>query len=514
MIRLAASGGAPRSAPPAGGGPARAPRRREASTVLLIDADAVSRRFVELVLGREPDLEVESAVDGAGALEILARNPVHLIIAETDFGDMNGLQFYRRLSQESRLRGVPFLFFTADARVTTKVVALSAGVDDYVVKPCDGGELCARVRAALARHRRGLASLRARGYSLAGDLTALSFADLISILDLGKKSGVVSVATADQVGSVHFDQGRIVHAVLGNLMGPTAFVRLMAEEEGHFEFTPGRCTLPEPERTIRQSVQALMMDAARIIDTERANDGPLENTGEVAAIRIVTGESAARALARAPAFVPEAGVAAQLETAVRNGFALGDLHSFSADELARWTEAPAARERFHALLVADLARGVSALLALAGAPTERWVLSSLAPVPKAMGLAFFLRRERLVDLVLVDINAPAQFRASFRRAPSVVIVAPPEGDALALGTKARVELADLVAELRPRALLGIGNAAEEAAMATLAAGVRGAAPVPVRCLVGALGQPPTDLRVLLGEAIRLCAGLASTGGAP
>jgi CheY-like chemotaxis protein len=499
------------SSPPAdpavaAAGPAPAAERRSLCTVLVIDADAVSRRFVELALGRDPQLQVEGAVDGAGALEILNRSPVHLILAETELGDMNGLQFFRRLSQESRLRSVPFVFLSADARVTTKRVSFNAGVDDYLVKPCDGVELLSRVKALISRQRRLASALRTRGYTLAGDFSTLSFPDLISILELGRKSGTVSVASGDIIGSVYLDQGRVVHAVFGNLMGASAFVWMMAREEGHFEFSRGACPIEEARRTIHQSVQSLMMESARVIDTERAS-------GTNLAVQLVGGSEAPSAPeadaalpeGRAAAYLPEGGSATQLEQGVRDSFTLGDLMIFTHGELARWTAKAAARERVHVLLVADLAQGVSAMLGVAGSPSERWVLGSMAPEAKVVGLAFFLRRERLIDVLLLDVRDPGVFRQSLRRTPSLVIVAPPDGDALALGIKSRVELALLVSEIAPRAVLGVGNPLLEGALRALGGGFGEG--VPMRCLPGALGEPAVDLRTLIAEGIRLCAGL-------
>jgi CheY-like chemotaxis protein len=483
----------------------REAERRRLNTVLVIDADAVSRRFVELTLGRDAELQVEGAVDGAGALEILGRTPVHLILSETELGDMNGLQFFRRLSQESRLRSVPFVFLSADGRVATKKISFNAGVDDYLVKPCDGIELLARVRALISRQRRITSVLRTRGYTLAGDFSALSFPDLMSILELGRKSGTVSVASGEIIGSVYLDHGRVVHAVFGNLMGASAFVWMMAREEGHFEFARGSCPIDEAKRTIHQSVQSLMMESARVIDTEKASGTNLAIQLVGAGDTLLPKPEAALPDGRAPPYLPEVGSAVQLEQAVRDSFTLGDLMVFTRDELARWTATGAARERLHVLLVADLAQGVSAMLGVAGAPSERWVLGSMAPEAKTVGLAFFLRRERLVDLLLLDVRDPGVFREALRRTPSLIIVAPPDGDALALGIKARVELALLVSEIAPRAVLGLGNATLEGALRSLGGGFGQG--VPMRCLPGAMGEPASDLRSLIAEGVRLCAGL-------
>ena len=202
--------------------------------------------------------------------------------------------------------------------------------------------------------------------------------------------------------------------------------------------------------------------------------------------------------------MPDTGAAAQIQHAIQDGFAVGDLMTFTAEDLSRWTASTPARDRFHVLLLADLSQGISAMLTLAGSPTEDWVQRSLAPRAKTLGLAFFLRRERLCDVVLVDIREPAQMRDSLRRVPSVVIVAPPAGDALAVGVKARVELADLIARLSPPAVLVLGNPVLKKALRGPGGGP--GTETAIRCLPTALGEPGTELRAVLAEGIRLCAG--------
>src|SRR4051794_7144365 len=112
-----------------------------AFSALVVDGDGVSRRFAEVALARHGGMHVETATAAAGALEILAREPVDVIISDIDLPDMPGLGLLRKLGQEPRLADIPFLVFSADAQPETKVVALRAGADDYVTKPCSALEL-------------------------------------------------------------------------------------------------------------------------------------------------------------------------------------------------------------------------------------------------------------------------------------------------------------------------------------------------------------------------------------
>jgi hypothetical protein len=201
--------------------------------------------------------------------------------------------------------------------------------------------------------------------------------------------------------------------------------------------------------------------------------------------------------------------------ALRDPFALGEPRLWSDDQLAKWTLSNSGRDRLHVHLVADLAAGVSAILGLAGSPTERWVLDGLAAHRKAFGLTFFLRHERTIDVVLLDASDPGAFADQLRRSPAFTVVAPPGGDLMAVGTKARVALQSLLERLAPPAIVGVGNGALDGGLRRLAVGAPSST---VRCTSGTLGEGSCELRSVLVRGIRLWASTSARGegssGAP
>src|SRR5204862_1317215 len=102
-------------------------------------------------------------------------------------------QLLRRLGQEGRLRGVPFVFLSADARPPTRSAAFAAGADDFLIKPCDGDVLSTRARTLIARERRTIAGRRPDGVGLAGRFSEVACQDLLALLEHGQRSGTVSV---------------------------------------------------------------------------------------------------------------------------------------------------------------------------------------------------------------------------------------------------------------------------------------------------------------------------------
>jgi DNA-binding response OmpR family regulator len=469
------------------------------ATVLVVDPDRVSRRFVELALQKMEQANIEQAKDAAGAMDILRTTQVDLVISETSLPDMTGTQFYGRLTQESRFSNLPFLFLSADDKTATKVLALDAGVDDYLTKPCDVAELGARARALMRRQQRIRAAFRRRNYLLAGEFAAIPFVDLIAILEVGKSNGTLAVTTARAMGELVLVNGQVVHASLGSLAGEPAFYRLVGESAGHFEFLPGQPAGRGEHGAITRPVQFLIMEAARILD-----EGAQSNQARISLFpRAEASTPRPPGLSEPPVAAPSpsADVAAELDRSMSDGFTLGELRVWNTETLSAWTRGGGARHRFHVHLIADARAGVSALLPLSGSLTEEWVLTAMGADEKVLGVAFHMRQQRLLDIVLVDIAQPGRFRESLGRRPSLVILAPADGDFLSVGTKARLELTGFLERLTPAAALAVGNEALAANLKEIPSFRRPT--FPLKYVRGVLGEGRADARALVAEGIRL-----------
>ena len=124
--------------------------RRE--LVLVADDDEDIVRFVEVNLRLE-GFEVVTAGDGKEALEQARAIIPDLVLLDIMMPEMDGFQVCQTLRATTRTKHIPVIMLTARSLSADKVVGLTSGADDYIIKPFDPIELVARVKSALRRVR-------------------------------------------------------------------------------------------------------------------------------------------------------------------------------------------------------------------------------------------------------------------------------------------------------------------------------------------------------------------------
>ena len=113
--------------------------------------------------------EVDEALDGRAALEVARRSEPDVVVLDWMLPGLDGMEVLRELR---RFSDAYVIMLTAREGEVDRIVGLSTGADDYLVKPFSPGELVARIRAMLRRPRGGAATDSDR------EDPALSFGDL------------------------------------------------------------------------------------------------------------------------------------------------------------------------------------------------------------------------------------------------------------------------------------------------------------------------------------------------
>jgi phosphoserine phosphatase RsbU/P len=117
--------------------------------ILAVEDDPVARAVLRQALLRLGHETVE-APDGETALELLQKNDgVRVVVSDWTMPNSDGLALCRRIRARANAEYIYFILLTArDATKDNQTMAADAGVDDFLSKPLDFGELWMRLRVA------------------------------------------------------------------------------------------------------------------------------------------------------------------------------------------------------------------------------------------------------------------------------------------------------------------------------------------------------------------------------
>jgi DNA-binding response OmpR family regulator len=122
----------------------------EKEIVLVVDDEKEIRDLVEIYLVNE-GYKVLKASNGLEALKILNDNEVDLVILDVMMPKMDGIEVCMRIRKS---KNMPIIMLSAKSQDLDKILGLTTGADDYVVKPFNPLELVARVKSQLRRYKR------------------------------------------------------------------------------------------------------------------------------------------------------------------------------------------------------------------------------------------------------------------------------------------------------------------------------------------------------------------------
>lgn len=97
----------------------------------------------------DPSYTIFEAYDGAEALALVKNEDIHLVLTDIMMPVRDGISFVSELRKTSN---IPVILLSAKSEDTDKILGLNIGADDYITKPFNPVEVCARVRSQLRRY--------------------------------------------------------------------------------------------------------------------------------------------------------------------------------------------------------------------------------------------------------------------------------------------------------------------------------------------------------------------------
>ena len=121
--------------------------------ILIVEDEAEIARLIQQTLETE-GFSCRICRDGLTALQVFQEQQPDLILLDLMLPGLDGLEVCARIRQKPLQKDPYILMLTARGEEIDRVIGLSTGADDYLVKPFSPRELVARVRALLRRSLR------------------------------------------------------------------------------------------------------------------------------------------------------------------------------------------------------------------------------------------------------------------------------------------------------------------------------------------------------------------------
>ena len=228
--------------------------------ILVATADKEERKGLIEFLS-DSDFNTTGVSDGATAIGAALKESPGIIVIDFDIPVIEAEKVYRILRNNPNTKDVSFIFLVT-AMVDIKEFRTDA--DSLLFKPLKLEELRGTIKKQVLRLKKIKGPLGDREKEIEGKLTHLSLPDLLQMVEINKKEGVIKISNNDQRGVIYVKDGEIYNATMGKVEKEKALFRLLAWREGSFEFLPRVITTVS--RKIVNSTGNLLMEGARQSD--------------------------------------------------------------------------------------------------------------------------------------------------------------------------------------------------------------------------------------------------------
>jgi two-component system alkaline phosphatase synthesis response regulator PhoP len=120
----------------------------EAESILVVDDNEQNLELLQAYL-EELGCPIRTAIDGAEALESIAKEPPDIVLLDVMMPRISGFQACAKIKANPKTRDIPVIMVTALNEVGDVERAVDSGADDFLTKPVNKLELLTRVRSLL-----------------------------------------------------------------------------------------------------------------------------------------------------------------------------------------------------------------------------------------------------------------------------------------------------------------------------------------------------------------------------
>ena len=201
-------------------------------TILVVEDEEPILLALQRILELSGQYEVITAGDGEQGLEALKRVVPDLIISDISMPNMNGLDFCKRVRENPITESTPFIFLTA--KKEKMVEGISAGGDDFLLKPFSVDEVLVKIEAIFRR----VAKSKIQALQHKGLIEDIPVDNILELCLKESISGELILQSEGKVGLVRLANGDILGVEMEDARDDAALDILRLWKKGTFVIRP------------------------------------------------------------------------------------------------------------------------------------------------------------------------------------------------------------------------------------------------------------------------------------
>jgi len=206
-------------------------------------------------------------LSGEVALKYVNREPPDFILAEMNLADMEGIKLCWLVRETSKAPTIPFVLVTDTKDDEVKINGLRSGVDAFIKPNASARELITLIEALFKRMEQFQSQSTFPRKSLIGNIPDFSLLEIIQLLHLSKKTGVLTLFNEKNTGKIALIDGNLSWAEMKFYEGETAIVQMLEWKPARFEFERD---VRFEKMNIQRSTMEVILNCTAILDEKMA----------------------------------------------------------------------------------------------------------------------------------------------------------------------------------------------------------------------------------------------------
>jgi len=209
------------------------------------------------------DFQVITAQDGQSGFELARKTEPNLILAAMQLQHLDGIDLCYMVRQSSNISSIPYILVGDKLGSEERINAFRSGVDTIIDISVSMRELSTRIDTLLKRFELANKKQLQPNQSLIGSITDFRLEEILQMLNLNQKTGMLFIYHQNQNGQIAFFEGKLTWARSDATDGEAAVQNMLTWKDGLFIFEKD---LIQPDSNITKPTMQLILDCCQLLD--------------------------------------------------------------------------------------------------------------------------------------------------------------------------------------------------------------------------------------------------------